>query len=40
MTVRVYAGNVVYDEVTFATKNEALVYASNLTDLGIKVRLI
>ena len=40
MTVRVYVGNILFDEVTFATEQSALDYADEQQDNGLKVRIV
>jgi len=40
MTVRVYVGNVVFDEVTFDDEQKAIDFASEHQDNGLKVRFV
>lgn len=40
MTVRVYVGNILFDEVTFATDEAAQDFADEQQDNGLKVRIV
>ena len=40
MTVKVFSGNCVVDEQTFATEELALAFASDQQDAGFKVRVV
>ena len=40
MTVRVYVGKVVFDEVIFDNEASAIEFASEQQDNGIKVRIV